>query len=213
MAAIDAFDWGRGALQFCYMNEADFEYLAHRIGKHAAFEMLLLALARRVGTNTTRIEQARSLGIPLVAKNWSSLSALMKNYNTYICVAEAHDVPSCRSTHAASSGDQDQSPCVKSDVTAGSTYPPQDSPVVASEADAVDPTAWCLLNDTDTSADGLSIDSTRSQEQADEGYIQSADGGAKSDITSDGTPGEWPSLATASTTKKVKAHRGFRKLK
>ena len=93
-ATVDHFDWGRNALHFCHMDEAGFDQLARKIGKLVAFEILLLAVARRVGKDSTRIARARSLGIPLTAKSWSGLSALMSHYNNTIC--DTQPVPAAR---------------------------------------------------------------------------------------------------------------------
>ena len=78
---IDLYAWGRGALTFCRMSVDEFDSLTNRIGWRAAFEVLLLAIARKCGDKVEKWERAGALGIPWQKKRWSSLTSLQSSYN------------------------------------------------------------------------------------------------------------------------------------
>ena len=66
-----------------------FEHLACVLGTHAAGEVLLLAVARACGDNSSLWNKACSLGIPWQRKNWTALSKLQMQYNSHTGVAAA----------------------------------------------------------------------------------------------------------------------------
>ena len=78
---IDLYGWGRDALTFCRMSVDEFDSLTNRIGWGAAFEVLLLAIARKCGDEVEEWERAGVLGIPWQRKRWSSLASLQSSYN------------------------------------------------------------------------------------------------------------------------------------
>ena len=61
---IDLYAWRRGALTICRMSVDEFDSLTNRIGWGAAFEVLLLAIARKCGDKVEKWERAGALGIP-----------------------------------------------------------------------------------------------------------------------------------------------------
>ena len=81
---IDLYAWGRGALTFCRMSVDEFDSLTNRIGWGAAFEVLLLAIARKCGDKVEKWERAGALGIPWQKKRWSFLTSLQSSYNAAV---------------------------------------------------------------------------------------------------------------------------------
>ena len=61
---IDLYGWGQDALTFCRMSVDEIDSLTKRIGWGAAFEVLLLAIARGSGDEVEKWKRAGALGIP-----------------------------------------------------------------------------------------------------------------------------------------------------
>ena len=59
---IDMYGWGRDALTFCRMSLDEFNSLETKIGWGAAFEVLLLAIARKCGDEVEECEKGWSVG-------------------------------------------------------------------------------------------------------------------------------------------------------
>ena len=66
------------------MSVDEFDSLTNRIGWGAAFEVLLLAIARKCGDQVEKWERAGALGIPWQKQRWSSLTSLQSSYNAAV---------------------------------------------------------------------------------------------------------------------------------
>ena len=79
--SIDRYIWGRGALHFAGIRVVDHEELAKKLGTPAAAEVLLLVIAKECESSPRKWQEAKDLGIPWLEKRWTSLRALMEEYN------------------------------------------------------------------------------------------------------------------------------------
>jgi hypothetical protein len=74
--------------------------LAHKVGAHAAAEIVLLMVARR----NTRPAEKQRLGIPWKAKTWAGLRAIMEKYNKMVSPMPMISETQSSSSNAVASG-------------------------------------------------------------------------------------------------------------
>ena len=79
--SIDKWSWGRAALNFSGFSLQEHERLARALGADAAGEVLLLVIAQKCESDSQTWKEAKDLGIPWQAKNWTFLTALQQKYN------------------------------------------------------------------------------------------------------------------------------------
>ena len=78
---LDTF-WGIGTLNFVAVEETTFELWATKVGTEAAFDILLLCVAKKWCYNQELWTQAWELGIPWERrKSWRHLTELARCYN------------------------------------------------------------------------------------------------------------------------------------
>ena len=68
-------------MHFAGIRVVDHEELAKKLGTPAAAEVLLLVIAKECESSPRKWQEAKDLGIPWLEKRWTSLRALMEEYN------------------------------------------------------------------------------------------------------------------------------------
>ena len=80
-SAIDELEWGRRALEFIEISVPSFQQMEAKLTSMVAFEVVLLAVAKKCEKEPLLWDHARRMGIPWRMKSWTNMTRLQKSYN------------------------------------------------------------------------------------------------------------------------------------
>ena len=80
-SVIDELEWGRRALDFIEMSVPSFEQMEATLTSIVAFEVVLLAVAKKCEKEPLLWDHARRMGIPWRTKTWTNMRRLQERYN------------------------------------------------------------------------------------------------------------------------------------